>query len=795
MDEVPELAPARSVGTKVRRREDARLLTGGARHVGDMRLPDMVHVSVLRSPLAHARIVSIDAESARTAEGVVGVYTSADLAGKVAPFVESARDDLSPTLYELIDLEVKSAPMSVFASDRVLWVGQPVAAVVAVDPYLAEDALELIDVEYDPLPALVDPERALEEGAPVLHPELGNNVHSHLLVACGDVERALADAEHRSSERFEIGRQLSSAIEPRGVLAAVDERGLTIWATNNKPHLFRTFVSRMLGIADDRVRFVSPDMGGSFGGGIFPEDVLIPFLASELRRPVRWLEDRRENLLATSHGRDQTHEVEIGFRGDGTMVALRDRYLMDVGAYNTYAVTVPYNTVAHLRSQYRIDHFSVEGTVVVTTKAPAVPVRGAGRPEATFVIERSMDLVARELGLDRAEVRRRNLIRPEDMPYDMGIPYRDTVPIRYEAADFPAQLDAALEAFDHEGWRERQRIARSEGRRIGLGIAAFVEGSGHGPFEDAIVRLDEHGRVTVVSGARPHGQGHETVLSQVVADQLGMDPGDVIVRTGDTGLLPHGRGSFASRTAVMAGSAAAIAAAKLRTTILRVAGRMLDVDPEELTLERGAVYRCGEPNAALDLRRVAAEAGPMSLTDPGGEPGLAATHHFVPPTATFGSGTHVVAVEVDGGTGGVRVLDYVTVDECGTMLNPMIVEGQVHGGVAHGIGNALLEEAVYDEDGQLLTTTYMDYLLPTTMDVPPIRVGHQVFPSDRNPLGAKGVGEGGAVGAPAAVVSAVEDALGPSAARLTRIPLSPERVLEAIREGEAGGDGRGAGEG
>nr|MBA3363790.1 xanthine dehydrogenase family protein molybdopterin-binding subunit [Actinomycetota bacterium] len=432
LDELPQLVGPRSVGTKLRRREDARLLTGQATHVGDMHLPDMLHVAVLRSPYAHARIVSIDLDVARTAEGVAGIYASSDLDGKVSAFVESAREDLSPKLAELVDIEVKSLPMSVFASDRVFWVGQPVAAVVATDPYLAEDALALIDVDYDPLASLVDLEGALEDGAQVLHPELGDNVHTHLLVECGDVDRALADAEHRLHERLEIGRQISSAIEPRGVLATFDGSELTIWATNTKPHLVRSFVSRMLDLPADRVRFVSPDMGGSFGGGIFSEEILIPFLATELRRPVRWIEDRRENLLTTSHGRDQIHDVEIGFQGDGTVVAIRDRYLMDTGAYNTYAVTVPYNTVAHMRSQYRIDHFSVDGTVVVTTKAPAVPVRGAGRPEATFVIERSMDMVARELGLDRAEVRRRNLIRPEEMPYDMGIPYRDTVTMMYE---------------------------------------------------------------------------------------------------------------------------------------------------------------------------------------------------------------------------------------------------------------------------------------------------------------------------------------------------------------------------
>ncbi|MGH9244031.1 MAG: xanthine dehydrogenase family protein molybdopterin-binding subunit [Acidimicrobiales bacterium] len=777
--------PARHVGTRLGRREDVRLLTGRAKFVADIRMPGLLHVAILRSPIAHGRLRSIDTTAARRSDGVVAVFTSKDLEGRVGPFVESARDDLSPNLAKLVSVEVKSLPMPVLAEERTLWVGQPVAAVVADDPYRVDDALGLIEIEYDPLPPLLDPEYALEEPAPVLHPELGDNVHTRLRVQAGDAEGVLPSAERRLTERFVIGRQLSSAIEPRGVVASFDDTGMTIWATNTKPHLVRTYVSRMLGLPADLVRFVSTDMGGSFGGGIFPEDVLIPFVAMALRRPVRWVENRTENLLGTSHGRDQIHEVEIAYESDGTVLALRDRYVMDTGAYNTYAITVPYNTVAHMRSQYRIDHFSVEGRVVVTTKAPAVPVRGAGRPEATFVIERSLDLVARALGMDPADVRRRNLIRPEEMPYDMGIPYRDTVPMRYDAGDFPAQLEAALAAFDYQGWRARQRVERDAGRRIGIGIAAFVEGSGHGPYEGAIVRVDESGNVTLISGARPHGQGHETMLSQVVADQLGVAPADVTVRAGDTGLLPYGRGSFASRTAVMAGNAAAIAAANLRTRIIDVAARMMDADPSELSLRDGCVVRAGRPDQALSLSRVAAAVAPGRA--PRDAVGLEEVHYFVPETATFGSGTNVVAVEVDDETGRVNLLDYVTLDECGRMLNPMIVEGQVHGGVAHGIGNALFEEAVYDDDGQLLTTTFMDYLLPTAADVPSIRVGHQEFPSARNPLGVKGVGEGGAVASPAAIVNAIEDALRPLPLLLTRIPLSPARLVEAIAKARIAG--------
>lgn len=794
-ESLPEaaLAPHRHVGSSLRRKEDGRLVTGGARHVGDIRLPRMLHLAVLRSPFPHAEVRGIDGTRALEIPGVEAVYTGQDLTGKIGPFVESARDDIPSSLREQVEIEVSSLPMPVLAEGRVLWVGQPVAAVLTSDPYLAEDALELVEVEYEPLPPVLDPEAALGKDAAVLHPELGTNLHTYIRVVAGDVEEQLRRAEHRLTERFEIGRQVSNAIETRGVLADFVARDgqLTIWATNNKPHLIRTYVSRMLDLPAEDVRILSPDMGGSFGGGIYSEDILVPFLARDVGRPVRWLEDRRENLMATSHGRDQVHEVEVGFLSDGTIVALRDRFLMDSGAFNPYAITVAYNTVTHLRSQYRIDHFSAESTVVLTNKNPATPVRGAGRPEANFVMERIVDLVARAVGTDPAEVRLRNLIRPEEMPYDMGIPYRDGVRMSYEKADFPAQLHSALALSDYEGWRERQRVSREEGsRRIGIGLAGFIEGSGHGPFEGAIVRVDESGHVTAFTGARPHGQGQETSLAQVVADQLCVEPEQVSIRAGDTGTIPHGRGSFASRTAVMAGNALAIAAAKLRAKILAVVSRMLEVPPSELTMEDGRIFPSGAPDRGVGLPEVARATapGPRSQVDPGADPGLEAEHYFVPPTATFGSGTHVAVVEVDEETGFVRVLDYVTVDECGRMLNPMIVEGQVQGGVAHGVGNALLEEAIYDADGQLLTTTYMDYLLPTATDVPPIRVGHQEFPSDRNPLGVKGVGEGGAVAAPAAVINAVEDALRPLPLRLTRIPLTPERLLESIRA-SSGGEG------
>ncbi len=782
--------PHRYVGRRVRRKEDVRLLTGRARFVADLRLPGTAHAVVLRSPFAHARIARLDAARAREAEGVLGVFTAADLEGKVGPLVEAARLEVSPLLHEKVRPELKSCPMPVLARGTVLWVGQPIAVVVASDRYLAEDALEHIEVDYDPLPAVADPEAALREGAPLLHPELGDNVQTRFTVTVGDPDAAFAAAPHTMAQRFSVGRQAASAMETRGVLAAHDAgRGeLTVWVTNARPHLVQAIIAEALGLPASSIRVIGPDMGGSFGTGVFPEDVLVPFLAMELGCPVRWLEDRRENLAGTRHGRDQVHFVEAAYDDEGRVLALRDRYLVDAGAYNNYAITVSYNTAAHLPGPFRIEHLYLEALSVLTNKAPVTPVRGAGRPEAVFVMDRLVDLIARRLGLDPIEVRRRNLIPAEATPYRVGMPYRDGVDIVYDRTDFPGQLDRALELFGYREWRRRQQEARAEGLSIGIGVSTYLEGSGYGPHEGAVVRVDPTGHVTVDTGARTHGQGLETTLAQICADQLGVRFEDVTVRTGDTGLIQHGVGTFASRSAVTAGSAVGLAARRLRDKVLAVAGELLEIDPSDLDIQDGRVVARGAPGKSVTLREVARAAapGPRCRVPDGTAPGLQSEHYFVPPTVTFGSGTHVVAVEVDEETGAVRLLRYVTVDDCGQMLNPTIVEGQVHGGVAHGIGNALYEEVVYDDRGQLLTGTYLDYLLPTAREVPAIEVGHQEFPSDRNPFGIKGVGEGGAVSPPAAIANAVVDALFPLPVNVTHVPLTPERLYRLIREARAG---------
>lgn len=781
--------PARYVGQPLRRKEDLRLITGRARHVGDMKVPGMVHAAILRSTFAHAEITRIDASAALAMDEVIAVFTTRDLEGKMGPFVEAARTEISPLLLGKVQPTLKSCPMPVLAAGEVFWVGQPVAAVIAADRYVAEDALERIDVEYEPLPVIADPEGALAPDAPILHPELVDNVQTSFMVSAGDVDAAFAALPRTLSARFAIGRMAANAMETRGLLAVYDEGRdeLTVWNANARPHLVRTFIAEMLGMPADAVHVIGPDMGGSFGTGMFPEDVLIPFVSRELRRPVKWIEDRRENLANTRHARDQLHDVEIAFDDEGRIHAIRDRYLVDAGAYNTYAITVSYNSAAHLRNQFAIDNVRLECLSVLTNKAPVTPVRGAGRPEVTFVMDRLVGLVASELGLDPIDVRRRNLIRPEQMPYAMGMPYRDGVDIVYDRADFPAQLDEALELFGHEEFRARQEEARARGRRLGLGVSSYVEGSGYGPHEGAVIRIDGSGHVRVDTGARPHGQGLETTLSQICADQLGVRPEHVTVRGGDTATIAHGIGTFASRSAVTAGSAVGVAAQRLREKVLGVAGEVLETDPSDLELADGRVVARGSPEKSLTLGEVAqaAQPGPRARLPAGTEPGLEVTHYFVPPTVTFASGTHVVGVEVDEETGFVKLLRYVTVDECGRMLNPMIVEGQIQGGVAHGVGNALYEEAVYDAEAQLLTGTYMDYLMPTAAEVPPIEVGHQEFLSELNPFGIKGCGEGGAVSPPAAIANAIVDALSPLAVNVDRVPLSPERLLRLIEEAKA----------
>jgi carbon-monoxide dehydrogenase large subunit len=768
-------------GKPILRREDSRFLRGKGVYVPDVRLPGAAEAVVVRSPHAHALIRDLDVSEAAGAPGVVAVITARDLTdtGVYRPYHKSP-----PAFANLLQPLEKGHDVPLLAAERVRRVGEPVALVVAENRYLAEDAAGLVRVDYEPLEPVLDAEAGLRPDAPVIHQELGDNVQSRVRVEVGDPEGALASADHTATFRFTIRRQIGSPLGTRAVLARFDpEEGcLAVWSATQMQHLARKVIGGILGLAEDRIRVVCPDMGGSFGGGVYYEDILIPYLARRLGRPVRWTEDRRENLVNARHARDQIHEVEVGFDNRGRVTVLRDRILVDMGIANFYGLVVPYNTISHLKSQYRIDNYEAEATCVITNKTPNAPARGAGRVTAAFVIERVLERVARRLDLDPAEARRINLIPSDAMPFDTGVPYRDGKPSVYDSGDFPAQLEMALEGIGYHEFRSRQARLRAEGRYVGIGIAAHMEGTGFGPPESAIVRVDATGAVTILSGSNNHGQSHETTLAQVCADALGVDIETISLRDGDTALIRQGGGTFASRTAVTGSMAVASAATELRQKAIGIAARLHGLDAGELTVV-GGMIRDGAGTRITTLAEVARTAGNVKL--PGGEARLEAIGSFASPTVTWASGTHAVTVEVDRDTGHVKLERYVIAHDAGNIINPAVVEGQIVGGVVHGIGNALSEEAVYDDAGNPLTGSFTDYRLPRAIDVPPIEVLHQEFPSALNELGIKGCGEGGTVGAPAAIVNAVEDALRPLDLRITEMPLQPEKLLRCIHEAEA----------
>ncbi len=779
------------VGKDLTRLEDRRLITGHGTFIGDIRLAGLADICFVRSVWPHARIRGLDTQQARCAPGVIGVLTGADLADVTLPFTRQFYSAIDPVLVSEYGLTIRPYRAPVLADDRVLRVGEPMAMVVAADRYLAEDAAELVDIDAEPLPALTDPFEAMQPGAETLHAEVPGNVHAEFTVEVGDPDEAMTRADRRLRRRFRIRRSIGSPIETRGVIAHFEAptEQLTVWSNTQTPHVLRSYLSEMLQLREDAIRVIKPDMGGSFGGGIYPEEVAVAAAAVLLRRPVRWLEDRQEDLVNARHSRDQWYDVQVGYLLDGTLTALDADIVADSGAYNPFNVTLTFNAASHLRNQFDIENLRVHARHVLTNKQPLTPVRGAGRTEATFVMDRLIDMIAADVGLDPAEIRQRNLIPAAAMPKDMGMYYRNGKLLVYDSGDYPAQLQAALDAIGYADFREEQAQARRAGRLLGIGISSHVEGSGYGPHEGAAVRIDGSGNVTVLCGSSPQGQGHETVLAQVCADVLDVPPEQILVRTGDTALLPYGGGTFGSRSAVTAGNAVHLAAARLRDRIIEIAGEVLDSDPAQLVLQDGRVVDAAQPGKSLTFAQLSEAAAPASgLT---ALPGLEATAYFVPPTVTFASGTHIAVVEVDPDLASVTVLRYVVVDECGTVLNPMIVEGQQHGGVAHGIGNALLEEACYDESGQFTTATFLDYLLPGAAEVPDIQVLHQSFPSPLNPLGVKGTGEGGATSSPAAVVNAVADAVRPLRPELTELPLSPVRLFTALREARGAETARG----
>ncbi|HEY1362945.1 MAG TPA: xanthine dehydrogenase family protein molybdopterin-binding subunit [Xanthobacteraceae bacterium] len=771
------------IGRSMLRREDRRLLLGHGQYVDDLVLPRMLHAALVRSPLPHARIRSVDLTRAAAAPGVAFVLSGLELA-RLLPTVPDHQVALPSKWRTTVKHHILNPQQSLLAGDKVRHVGEAFAVVVAESRYAAEDAAALVEADLEPLPAVVDPEQALEAGAAIVHEQFGSNLIAELAAAKGDAEGALRRAPRRLARRFHHHRYAALPIECRGVLSEYDERtqSMTIWSSTQVVHWLRREAAATLGIAEARVRCVAPDVGGGFGikGHVYPEDLLIPFLARKIGRPVKWIEDRREHLMCSCHSRDQIHDLEIGFDDDGRILGYRDRFLTDIGAFNPIGSGVMYNTIAHLAGPYRIDDFSAEAKIVTTNKVPNAPYRGAGRPEAALVTERAMDLIAAELGLEPAEVRRRNMIRPDEMPYKLGIVYRDGEPIVYDGGDYPGALDKALVAIGGlDSFRQRQKAARAQGRHLGIGLGCYTEGTGAGPFEGARIRIEPSGKIYVAGGACPQGQGMETIFAQIVADTWQVDPEDVIVALADTAAIPIGFGTVASRSTVTLSAAIHHASERLREKMVAIAANMLECAPQDLELRAGKIGVIGVPAMEVPLGRLARAAAPgWDHGRPAGiDAGLEETYYWEPPTVTWSYAVHAAIVEVDTGTGAVRLDRYAVAHDCGLVINPMLVEGQIIGGTVQGMGGGLLERLPYDKDGQPLTGSLMDYLVPVASDVPDIAVVHLHSPSPLNPLGVKGLGEGGAIAPPVAIANAVCDALAPFSAEFNSTPVMPQQIV------------------
>ncbi len=787
-------APQKLVGEPVRRVEDAPLITGAAKYLDDLELPGMAHVAILRSPHAHARITSIDTTKAAAHPGVIAVFTGRDFehlpalpcawqAGGVENFVNMPRA-----------LEI----------DRVSFTGAGVAAVVAESKYAAEDALELIEVDWEPLDVVVDAEQAAAEGALQLHENAPGNIVMDW--SCGEeqaTEAALQEAEVVVRERLVNQRLIPTPMEGRGAAAEYEPAtgNYTVWMTSQAPHIMRLLMTAFVfGIPETKMRCIALHVGGGFGTKIFlyPEYVLMAALAEKVGRPVKWVETRRENYAATTHGRDHVTYLEIGAKRDGTITALRAKTYANLGGVlSTIAPGIPTTLYGRMLSgAYRIPNIHCRVLGVYTNTGMVDAYRGAGRPEATYVVERAVDLLARELELDPVEIRRRNFIPPEDFPYDPGI----LRGLKYDTGDYEKALDRALEIVDYEGFRREQGEARRQGRYLGIGFSTYVEICGAAPsawigtvgegwgasmWESANVRVHLTGKAVVTIGTQPQGQGHETTVAQVVASELGIPIEDVTVELGDTLGTPFGYGTYASRSAAVGAVAVYKSLQRIKEKARRIAAHMLEADAEDVVFEDGRAFVKGSPETGKTIQEIAGAAALGYDLPDGEEPFLDDTTYYDPPNCTFPFGTHVAVIEVDGETGEVALKRYVAVDDVGVVINPMIVDGQVHGGIAQGIAQALWEQGIYDENGQLATSSLMDYAVPKAGFFPPFEIDRTETPTDVNPLGVKGAGETGTIASTPAVVNAVMDALAPLGIRHLDMPLTPERLWRAMREAKA----------
>jgi CO/xanthine dehydrogenase Mo-binding subunit len=783
-------------GEPVQRVEDAKLVTGRGHYLDDLG-HDALGVAFVRSPYAHARITDIDVTAALDVEGLVAIYTYDDLTGAVAE-----------PLPLLIPHPALTAPRTGYplARDEVNHVGEPVVMVVATDRYVAEDVAQRVVVSYEQLPPVVGVANA-RRAERCVHDDVPDNVAAHLLQQVGDVEAALARAPHTLELELEVERSASMPLEGRGVYARWDaaEGSMRVYSSTQTSTSVRAAVAAKLGLALNKVDCIAPMVGGGFGVKIvhpWPEEILLPWAARALDRELKWAEDRREHFISSAHERGQLQKVTVGFDDEGHLLALDVAFWHDNGAYTPYGIIVPIITSTQLLGPYKPQAYRVEFWSLYTNTVIVTPYRGAGRPQGVFAMERTMDAIAQRLGLDPAEVRERNFIRPDEMPYDHHLTFQDGRPLVYDSGDFPASLERLKKLV---GWDETVAMAaaaRAQGRKVGVGLACYVEGTGVGPYEGAHVVVEPSGKVKVATGLTTQGQGHFTSFAQIAADELGVALADVEVVTGDTRRFGYAVGTFASRAAVMSGNAIALAARNVRAKALRVAGEALEADPGDLEIVDGVVRVKGSPAAAIPLATVAVLSNPLryafdeaskaatqfAVGDTSGppvaageEPGLEGTGYYSPTQATFANGMHVAVVETDPDTAEIAVLRYCVVHDCGPLINPMIVEGQVHGGVAQGVGGALYERMEYDENGQLLNASFMDFLMPYASEVPVIEIDHLVTPSPLNPLGVKGAGEAGVIPGSAAIASAIEDAEG---IVVTRMPISPSELfhLRGLRE-------------
>ncbi len=768
----------RYIGKPMKRKEDPRLIQGLGHYVDDFQLAGMHYVGIVRSPHAHARIRSVDTSKARTAPGVATVLSGEDLRGAIGPI---------PCAAQLPDMKMALRP--VLALDKVRFVGEPVAVVVAADRYAARDAVDLVEVDYEPLTPVVNPEKALAKGAALLYEQFKDNVAYRWELEGGDLKKAFKQADKVIRQRMLNQRLIPMAMEPRGVVADYKpgEKQLTVWSSTQIPHLLRTQLAAMLGVPEHSVRVITPEVGGGFGSklNVYAEEALVGYLAMKLGKPIKWIESRRENFLATIHGRDQIDDVEVAVKRDGTLLGLRCKVIADLGAYyQLLTPLIPTLTALMISGCYKIPAVRVEITGVFTNKMATDAYRGAGRPEATYIIERVMDLVAAELKKDPAGVRRKNFPQAKEFPF--------TTPtgLAYDSGGYDKCLDLVLKKANYKKLRQEQAKLRKQGRYLGIGLSTYVEICGMGPssampaggWESATVRVEPTGKVNILTGSSPHGQGQETSFAQVGAEVLGLDPDDVQVTHGDTAIVPYGIGTFGSRATAVGGTAVYKSLLKLRDKLALIAGHILGEDPQKLLFGEHKIFSKSAAKKSVSFAEAVGAAYVAKTLPPGMEPGLEATTFFEPSNFTYPFGAHVCVVQVDAETGDVKLQKYVAVDDCGNVLNPLLVDGQIHGGIVQAAGQALLEEAVYDEQGQLITGELMDYAIPRAADIPWIETHRTVTPSPVNPLGVKGVGEAGTIGATPALINAVVDALAPFGVRHVDLPVKRERVWQLMRK-------------